>query len=1182
MKGFARFRFLLCVVCLLLIAQVISAEQVFVSGTAESGVKYTAQQSGTYKVTYVSGAVRGPQCTGSEDCTCCAAGRSCWSGYIYIYVNRAISRGYINSCPVVPTAPDYILGTEHFSTLADAEAALAGTYVEIPLQKGDTLTLTVRDYYHLYGDNIGGMTADVSRNLQIILDKDKSGSWVDPLSGDSKENTVKLYYTVAPSNARGSIGLEIWDSVDKKNALDGVTNLVGTASAEGSVSWDGKNKGVKLNEAHNPYYVSLVLVQNGKEVARTDRQKVWVGKPVLVVHGILTTADAISGDKLFTTLKKDHAAYAVEYARSSDRESSYDLFSNTAFDDIKTFAARLNNKINEIEKDTGAKKVDIVSHSMGGLISRWTIQQMGRRDVDRLIMIGTPNHGSEWASAARIPGGGRIITLLKSYFNPNAALYEMMPHSPFLNQLNGNDNCANQVENSVVTDTTSSGYYTIAGLVRIGDLPALTTPSHIHSWLIPQLMSPSFTSGDLIVPYYSVKLSGVPFESVPYSHTSQTNAVPVTTRVLYLLRMTDSQYASYGTSHTTSSEYDNLEETDASEYFLVQVPPVNGNLTSLSTKNYYFNITAGSPSAQMYCLWADGDLNVSVISPSAVIRDIPPEDSSAVYAWNNPEPGKWTVRIRPRSISANGTPLSIQSYYESPLGLSMNTGDPQYSPGSTIPISVYLGTNTTGFPGAAVKAVITNPDGATKSLTLYDDGLHGDNATHDGIYANAFTNTSTRGIYSLVVTAKGTSLGEPFLRQTDTIVWVDKYPDLELDSSDIRFSNTTPVAGEKVHIYATVHNTGDDDAKNASIQVYDGDPSDGRLISKTVMNISRAASRTLNFAWVTRTGTHNITVIVSPFNGFLEKDYTNNRGMKQLVVRGPPVAGFTATPTSGYIPITVSFTDTSTNNPTSWAWDFGDGNNATIRNPVHIYSSPGNYTVYLNATNGAGSDTKSKLWYIVGIKAPVSQIGVFRPPAHAFFLKNGTKNTTVTWGLSTDTPVAGDWNGDGLADVGIFRPSVHRFFLKNGSANTSVTWGLNGDKAVSGDWNGDGLWDVGVFRNASHLFLLKNGTRNTSFRWGLSTDLPVSGDWNGDGLWEVGVFRPLTHTFYLRNGTRNTSVSWGLSADLPVSGDWNGDGLWEVGVFRNSTHVFIVKNGTRNMTYTWGLGGDKPVTGKWS
>jgi len=74
----------------------------------------------------------------------------------------------------------------------------------------------------------------------------------------------------------------------------------------------------------------------------------------------------------------------------------------------------------------------------------------------------------------------------------------------------------------------------------------------------------------------------------------------------------------------------------------------------------------------------------------------------------------------------------------------------------------------------------------------------------------------------------------------------------------------------------------------------------------------------------------------------------------------PPNADFTATPTSGTTNLTVQFTDISANDPTSWAWDFGDGANSTEQNPVHTYTNYGIYNVSLTVTNAAGEDTITK------------------------------------------------------------------------------------------------------------------------------------------------------------------------------------------------------------------------------
>ncbi|MCK4553474.1 hypothetical protein KAU19_00740 [Candidatus Parcubacteria bacterium] len=76
------------------------------------------------------------------------------------------------------------------------------------------------------------------------------------------------------------------------------------------------------------------------------------------------------------------------------------------------------------ESETGATKVDIVAHSMGGLISRSYIQGDNYRDdVDQLIMLGTPNHGSSEAyypwEGGEVPSYWGLVEkmILKIYLN---------------------------------------------------------------------------------------------------------------------------------------------------------------------------------------------------------------------------------------------------------------------------------------------------------------------------------------------------------------------------------------------------------------------------------------------------------------------------------------------------------------------------------------------------------------------------------------------------------------------------------------------------------------------------------------------------------------------------------------------------------------------------------------------
>lgn len=77
-------------------------------------------------------------------------------------------------------------------------------------------------------------------------------------------------------------------------------------------------------------------------------------------------------------------------------------------------------------------------------------------------------------------------------------------------------------------------------------------------------------------------------------------------------------------------------------------------------------------------------------------------------------------------------------------------------------------------------------------------------------------------------------------------------------------------------------------------------------------------------------------------------------------VGDPPVPDFAVSPSGGTAPLSVSFTDTSKNVPTNWSWNFGDGSTVSGQNPVHVYTTPGNYTVSLHARNPYGEATLSR------------------------------------------------------------------------------------------------------------------------------------------------------------------------------------------------------------------------------
>ncbi len=71
-------------------------------------------------------------------------------------------------------------------------------------------------------------------------------------------------------------------------------------------------------------------------------------------------------------------------------------------------------------------------------------------------------------------------------------------------------------------------------------------------------------------------------------------------------------------------------------------------------------------------------------------------------------------------------------------------------------------------------------------------------------------------------------------------------------------------------------------------------------------------------------------------------------------------ADFSFTPANPRPGSEVRFSDQSTGEPTSWLWDFGDGQTIQLQNPTHTYATSGTVTVTLVVSNASGDDSVSK------------------------------------------------------------------------------------------------------------------------------------------------------------------------------------------------------------------------------
>jgi PKD repeat protein len=139
------------------------------------------------------------------------------------------------------------------------------------------------------------------------------------------------------------------------------------------------------------------------------------------------------------------------------------------------------------------------------------------------------------------------------------------------------------------------------------------------------------------------------------------------------------------------------------------------------------------------------------------------------------------------------------------------------------------------------------------------------------------------------------------------------------------------------------------------------------------------------------------------------------------VMPDSPVADFSVDVTSGSVPLTVQFTDLTTNKPVSWAWDFeSDGTiDSYEQNPSWTYNAAGNYTVTLTATNLVASDTVTRVNLTSVVNLP--PMADFSADPVVTLIGRSVQFTD----LSANSPTSWQWdfNNDGIIDSTMQNPS---------------------------------------------------------------------------------------------------------------------------------------------------------------
>lgn len=238
----------------------------------------------------------------------------------------------------------------------------------------------------------------------------------------------------------------------------------------------------------------------------------------------------------------------------------------------------------------------------------------------------------------------------------------------------------------------------------------------------------------------------------------------------------------------------------------------------------------------------------------------------------------------------------------------------------------------------------------------------------------------------------------------------------------------------------------------------------------------------------------------------------------------------------------------------------------TVTDPIRIQLGTGADIAVAGDWDGDGIDTpavyrpSSAMWYFTNSFAP----GSLRP--------------TLQFGIPgrTYVPIAGDWDDDGIDTPGLYEPvpgDLARWTLRNSFDESDLfrirlSFGNSSFTPVAGDWDGNGTDTPGVFNRSEREWILidtfdpDTDRTNVDFIAGSDVYLPVVGDWDGNGTDTPGLFRPSDGLWVLRNSTAIGDAAFvrftfGNSAYTPVAGDWNRDGADTAGAFHVPNWVLI-------------------------
>jgi hypothetical protein len=241
---------------------------------------------------------------------------------------------------------------------------------------------------------------------------------------------------------------------------------------------------------------------------------------------------------------------------------------------------------------------------------------------------------------------------------------------------------------------------------------------------------------------------------------------------------------------------------------------------------------------------------------------------------------------------------------------------------------------------------------------------------------------------------------------------------------------------------------------------------------------------------------------------------------------------------------------------------------------IRLYGSGGGAGTFNLRWEINGAESWKQFNFDGAAGSMTSDYAVFRLQAGVWWIFESLTGTVRTekWGLVTDYLVPGDYDGDGSADLAVWRPALEPrptdpppgFWVMRSSDNTFLMqeWGLKTDYPVQGDFDGDDRADMTLFRKSTGTFwtIRSSDWSAIPVQWGQNGDFTVPADYDGDGKTDYAIQRNDGGQgifWILKSSDQNAmTIPFGLAIDQVIPGDYDHDGKADLCLHRYTDDTF--------------------------